>query len=197
MGYIIHNIEENWYAMLLSNASIVKTKDRKSAHIWETEKKVRNVIKHNFKKYQSTIFEKINSVELVEENWSKEESVDINYSTEEILDGIQELGLAIDQRMLLLKETLSYCDRREQDLLHEVEDSKYNVCDGYKYYKRMQDLRRERRRVKNEMKKIENLCMVGITKNNIDKALRNAEKVGSVVKYSPRTSEEERQKYGV
>lgn len=197
MGYIIHNLKEGWYATLLPNAFIEKTLDRQKAHMWETEKKVRNVIKHSFKKDQSTIFEKVNSVELIEENWSKEESVDINYSTEEILDGIQELGLAIDQRMLLLKGTLSYYDRREQDLLHEVEDSKYNVCEGYKYYKRLQDLRKERRKVKNEMKKIENLCMAGINKPNIDKALRNAEKVGSVVKYSLRTSEEERQKYGV
>ena len=58
-------------------------------------------------------------------------------------------------------------------------------------------MRKERRKVKNEMRKIENLSMMGINKTNIDKALRNAEKVGSVVKYSPRTSEEERQKYGV
>lgn len=197
MGYIIHNTEEGWYATLLPSACIEKTMDRQKAHVWETEKKARNVIKHNFKKDNNTVFEKVNSVEESCLCPVEEEPVIINYSLDDILGMAQGLGTAINQKMSILKETLSYCDRREQDLLHEAESSKYNVCEGYKYYKRMQDLRRERRRVKNEMKKIENLNMMGITKNNIDKALRNAEKVGSVIRYSPRTCEEERQRYGV
>lgn len=197
MGYIIHNLKEGWYATLLPNAFIEKTLDRQKAHMWETEKKVRNVIKHNFKKDKDTVFEKVNTVEESCPYLVEEESVIIDYSLDDILDMAQGLGTAINQKMSILKETLSYCDRREQDLLHEAESSKYNVCEGYKYYKRLQDLRKERRKVKNEMKKIENLNMMGITKNNIDKALRSAEKVGTVVRYTPRTCEEERERYGV
>lgn len=189
MGYIIHNPEKGWYIALASDTSPIKTTDKLEAHVWSSEKKAKNVLRSQLKNQGTIIY--------TESEATEREIVSDNYSMEEILEGVQELGSAINQKKYFLKKMLSYYDRREQDLLHEVEGSKYNVCEGYKYYKRMQDLRKERRKVKNEMRKIENLSMMGINKANIDKALRNAEKVGSVVKYSPRTSEEERQKYGV
>lgn len=189
MGYIIHNPKKGWYIALTSDASLIKTTDKLEAYVWNTEEKAKNVLRSQLKNQGTVIYTESEAI--------KREIVSDGYPMEEILEGVQELGSAINQKKDFLKKMLSYYDRREQDLLHEVEDSKYNVCEGYKYYKRLQNLRKERRKVKNEMKKIENLCMMGINKTNIDKALRNAEKVGSVVKYSLRTSEEERQKYGV
>ena len=45
---------------------------------------------------------------------------------------------------------INQLDLLTQDLLHQIEFKNYNVCDGYKLYKELQEVRLERRRLKDE-----------------------------------------------
>lgn len=52
------------------------------------------------------------------------------------------------KRELNKKEKLA--DRKIMDVLHKIEISNFNACDGYIYAKMIKDIREERRAIKNE-----------------------------------------------
>ncbi len=81
----------------------------------------------------------------------------------------------------MLAEKLSYCDRVILDIRHYIRDenTKLNACQGYKVFKMLQEIERERLAVKTEMAKI-------------NEALTNMQQTDSKVKnfafppYNPR-----------
>jgi len=54
-----------------------------------------------------------------------------------------------------LSKELSRCDLIEQDILHILENSKFNAADGYFYAKKIKDNRIERSRIKLELTTIQ------------------------------------------
>lgn len=58
---------------------------------------------------------------------------------------------------------LSRLDKEQCDVLHMIEFGRFNACDGYKLAKRLQDIRLERRDIKNIKEKVEK------SKSTIDK----------------------------
>jgi hypothetical protein len=53
--------------------------------------------------------------------------------------------------------SMSYYDKLVTDLQHKIEFGKFNVCDGYKVMKQLQEALQERRKVKDERELLEPL----------------------------------------
>lgn len=70
-----------------------------------------------------------------------------------MLDGIQH----VPQRYKELIENLNIVQGRITDLEHDIENTKFDVRRGYKFAKQLQDLRIERRQMKNELDLLESL----------------------------------------
>lgn len=66
----------------------------------------------------------------------------------------------VTQKKDSLDELQSNLDLEQEDLLHAIEVKSVNVVDGYKLYKRLHDLRVERRKIKDDIKKIAQLNKV-------------------------------------
>jgi len=65
-----------------------------------------------------------------------------------------------------LNNELSQADLKQQDILHKIENTNFNACDGYKLAKMIHDVRIKRREIKNELETLQ------LLKNNfIDKNL--------------------------
>ena len=71
------------------------------------------------------------------------------------LIGLKDAITGIVKEMGQLKQQLSNVDLKEQDLLHFIEFGKINVRDGYKLAKAIQEIRSERRTIKNRMSQIQ------------------------------------------
>lgn len=47
-------------------------------------------------------------------------------------------------------ERVNVLDFKQQDILHELENGKFNACKGYQYAKELKEIRNERRELKNQ-----------------------------------------------
>lgn len=83
---------------------------------------------------------------------------------EEIISAIDTLNKFEDRKNLLVN-SLSELDLEQQDLLHYIENEKFNAVDGYKLSKKIKEIRTERRKVKNE------LAMISIFEANSNKLI--------------------------
>lgn len=61
----------------------------------------------------------------------------------------------IEEYWSQLYDEVGKTDRETQDLLHELELSRFNACNGFSLAARMQEIRKRRRRSKNEKEVIE------------------------------------------
>lgn len=68
-----------------------------------------------------------------------------------ILTDLHSLSNSLRARSYYLKCRLSEVDKEVVDIYHSIEDSNFNVCDGYKMYKLLRETLRERRDIKNEL----------------------------------------------
>lgn len=66
--------------------------------------------------------------------------------TNELLSLIQEIEDTYNSNF----EMIGKCDKEIQDLMHEIELSKFNVVEGYYLAKQLQEVRQRRRNAKNE-----------------------------------------------
>ena len=64
-----------------------------------------------------------------------------------------------------LTNELSQADLYEQDVLHMIENGKFNASDGYKFAKMIYDNRIKRREIKNELEPLQQLKTSFIDKN--------------------------------
>lgn len=78
-------------------------------------------------------------------------------------DNIEKLNTVIEnitnipKRYELLNSELDLTNAKQMDILHDIENSKFNACEGYKKIKELQDLRKHRRELKNEIDILEPL----------------------------------------
>lgn len=63
----------------------------------------------------------------------------------------------VPQRYLELTNNLSIVQGKITDLEHDIENKKFDIQKGYKFAKQLQDLRKERRQIKNEIDLLEQL----------------------------------------
>lgn len=98
-------------------------------------------------------------------------------SIEEAIELISQLP----KRYELNNQHIEYCDRKMQDLLHKIEFTDFNAFEGYKLAKELQDIRRLRRKYKDENKETKPVCdklkkYENIT-NDLHSALVNIRKI--------------------
>ncbi|HHW03390.1 MAG TPA: hypothetical protein GXX35_11400 [Thermoanaerobacterales bacterium] len=90
----------------------------------------------------------------------------------EIIEKIKafaEILSTIDDEWSQLHQQLQQCDLESSDLLHEIELSKFNACEGYLLAKKLQEVRRRRREIKNTQEILQ--CIKDFAGNNKNLAI--------------------------
>jgi len=62
----------------------------------------------------------------------------------------KELQVA-QEKVKKLSKNLSEADKLQDIILHQIEDSTFNACEGFKYSKALQEVRIKRRDIKNKL----------------------------------------------
>jgi len=86
----------------------------------------------------------------------------------------------IESEKVSLNKELSNYDITTSDILHQIELGNFNACEGYKLCKKLQEIRRNRRRIKYELEPINSLCgNAGISslKTKVKHSIGNIEKL--------------------
>lgn len=87
-------------------------------------------------------------------------------------------------RYKFLCEEIQEADLKQQDYLHEIEFEKYNVCKGYKKLAELQQLRKYRRKLKDEKRLLEPIYEYVKNHKNISidlfKMKRDVDKLSSI-----------------
>lgn len=74
--------------------------------------------------------------------------------TIEFIDQILQLCDDADKYFKENRAKLKTLEAMQQDVLHLIENDNFNACEGYLYAKKLQDIRKERRLVKNKIETI-------------------------------------------
>lgn len=97
---------------------------------------------------------KIVSAAEVEEDLSSVENLDIDRLLES--DTLFDIGIiTLSKRKIYLVLELAKVEREVTDIYHAMEFHNYNVCNGFKMYKLLQERLLHRRKIKDEIQKIE------------------------------------------
>ena len=97
---------------------------------------------------------KIVSAAEIEEDLSSVKNLDIERVLES--DTLFDMGIiTLSKRKIYLVLELAKVEREVTDIYHAMEFHNYNVCNGFKVYKLMQERLHHRRKIKDEIQKIE------------------------------------------
>lgn len=69
----------------------------------------------------------------------------------EYVNQLKEISESIQNDVNQLHRKLTKLEGMQQDILHMIENDSFNAAEGYFYAKKLQDIRRERREIKNEI----------------------------------------------
>lgn len=115
--------------------------------------KIQNILK-NLSEELSISDWKIVSVAEVEEDLSSVENLNIERLLES--ESIFEIGfITLSRRKIYLMLELAKIEREITDVYHTIEFHNYNVCNGFKIYKLLQERLHHRRKIKDEIQKID------------------------------------------
>ncbi len=115
--------------------------------------KIQNILK-NLSEELSISDWKIVSVAEVEEDLSSVENLNIERLLES--KSIFEIGfITLSRRKIYLMLELAKIEREITDVYHTIEFHNYNVCNGFKIYKLLQERLHHRRKIKDEIQKID------------------------------------------
>lgn len=94
----------------------------------------------------------------------------------EALQMVREVYVNFPKRMESAQEELRKVESEIQDILHVIELTTFNACDGYKWAKELQSLRHQRRQLKDEIDLLEPitkdfLAFQKPTEKNINKTI--------------------------
>lgn len=90
----------------------------------------------------------------------------------------------IEQEYKNTYKELSRMDRAEQKIVHKIENINFDAATGYKFAKSIQDIRRKRRDVKNEISPLQSLKDSFVSKHTseLNKILTTIEKKDTALK---------------
>lgn len=101
-----------------------------------------------------------------------------------LVDDIVNNMSILEQLPKIINDEVSRLDREQQDVLHSIEFSRFNVCDGYKLSKRIQDIRVARREYKNLQEEVQKVQSVlgqhKAFKGALGKSINNIDKVNNI-----------------
>ena len=185
MGYVV-SVGNGMY--LKRGVGTKLTSDKMAAYQWDTQEKAINVSYAFSKQFPDTCVEEVESIN--EPSRQPEENFSREYTVDEVADLLKDLSLFLSHRKRVLEKLMSEADKRIVDIEHEAEFNKYNVCNGYKCYKKLHDARVKRREAKNEWKQIEFLSGVNISNpSTVERAMKSIENMSNR-KYRQRLKEE-------
>lgn len=87
----------------------------------------------------------------------EEKAMLLGQRLEESINTLSELTAKVPKQIEMIKKEIGLCDHETSDLLHHIEMSNLNACEGYKVYKDMQITRKKRRELKDELDILEKL----------------------------------------
>ncbi|MEK5065920.1 hypothetical protein [Cytobacillus sp. FSL R5-0596] len=97
------------------------------------------------------------------------------------LQSMREVYAEFPKRLDGAQEELKKVDSEIQDILHVIELTNFDACKGYKWAKELQKLRKERRRLKDEIESLEPikelLSYQKPSEKNINKILGDVRKI--------------------
>jgi len=71
--------------------------------------------------------------------------------TLDIINSFTNSLLSINKRIKDLNLDLDKCNQAQQDIVHEIEFTKFSSVDGYYLARKLKEIRQERRRIKNDI----------------------------------------------
>lgn len=97
------------------------------------------------------------------------------------LQSVREVYAEFPKRLDSAQEELKKVDSEIQDILHVIELTSFDACKGFKWAKELQKLRKERRRLKDEIESLEPIKeLISYQKpseKNINKVLGDVRKI--------------------
>lgn len=76
----------------------------------------------------------------------------MDYSkTLDIVNNFTDSLLSINKKIKDLNLDLDKCNQAQQDIVHEIEFTKFSSVDGYYLARKLKEIRQERRRIKNDI----------------------------------------------
>lgn len=108
--------------------------------------------------------------------------MDIDNSLEEFKAFLKNIYIEVDK----LKQKQSELDKKEQDILHKIELSSFNACEGYKLCKILKTVREERRLIKDRLQNLSILTPLSNKVNQTIKSINKHKQSKNNRKYAPR-----------
>ena len=131
---------------------------------------------------------KIVSAAEIEEDLSSVENLDIKRLLES--DSLFDIGFnTISKRKLYLILKLAQIEREVTDIYHAMEFHNYNVCNGFKMYKLLQERLHHRRKIKDEIQKIDYIVSGICEELSAEQILENTRRMDHR-QYQPRALKE-------
>lgn len=75
----------------------------------------------------------------------------------EALSGFLDLILYVKNNWDIICDEIRKADQETQDILHEIELTRFNAYEGYELTKKLQEVRQRRRRLKNEKEALKDI----------------------------------------
>lgn len=131
---------------------------------------------------------KIVSAAEMEEDLSSVENLDIEGLLES--ESLFDIGfITLSKRKIYLMLKLAHVEREVTDIYHAMEFHNYNVCNGFKMYKLLQERLHHRRKIKDEIQKIDYIVSGICEEMSAEQILENIRRMDHR-QYQPRALKE-------
>ena len=192
MGYVV-SVGNGLYLKKSIGSKVTSNKDL--AYRWGNREKALNVARTFSGQFPEAVVEMSDSLQQIKEE--VKESFSKEYSLQEVTDLLKDLSLFLSHRKEELSLVVKATNKQIVDIEHEAEFNKYNVCDGYKCYKKLHDIRVKRREAKDELAQIGYLSGINvISPNSVIQAMKCIDGMDGR-KYRPRYEEEDESSGGI
>lgn len=159
MAYYITN-DKN-YLMRNVIGQFVSTNEQSQAYIFSSKEKAENAVKNLPKPFKNLGYHVTCNIEVFEPKPGNYYRVLNDIPLEDSLPSYQKIISIVKEfentfkrcvtKEEELNQKLNTIDRAIMDVEHSIEFFNYNACEGYKMYKKMKDLRTERRKIKDSL----------------------------------------------
>ena len=168
MAYLLTD-GENFIRVLQNKPTM--TTDASKATTWQTIVKAENYTKalpallrsHDWK------------AEYTNGTYVREEEAELDFEIEELLDNLEVATDTLEKRLNYLYGQQSKYDLERTDIEHAAEFYKLNAAQGYKLYKLLHDNGIQRRKIKDEIKKIEYTLGTKLSKADVSNSKKSIE----------------------
>lgn len=168
MAYLLTD-GKNFIRVLQGKATM--TTDASKATTWQTIVKAENYMKVLPNLLRGHRWE----AAYTNGTYVREEEAELDFEVEELLDNLEVATDTLEKRLNYLRGQQSKCDLERTDIEHAAEFYKLNAAQGYKLYKLLHDNGIQRRKIKEEIKKIEYTLGTKLDKKSVENSKKSIE----------------------